>query len=114
MSIAETGRSRRQERKDETRAELIAAAARVFARAGFHGASLEEIAREAGYTTGAIYWHFANKDDLFLAVYEAYTTTRVHEWEEVKRAVDAGELPARRAWADQWMRRLHDDPEFLV
>jgi AcrR family transcriptional regulator len=115
MSASERPRrSRREERKEETRAELIAAAAHVFARRGFHGASLDEIAREAGYTTGAIYWHFTNKDDLFLAVYERYTTTRVREWEEVKRRVDAGELPATRAWADQWMRRLHDDPEFLV
>src|SRR3954470_9261408 len=107
-------RSRRDERKEETRAELIAAAAHVFAHHGFHGASLEQIARHARYTTGAIYWHFDNKDDLFLAVYERYTTTRVREWEDVKRRVDAGELPPRRAWADQWMQRLHDDPEFLV
>jgi AcrR family transcriptional regulator len=107
-------RSRRDERKEETRAELIAAAASVFARHGFHGASLEQIARHAGYTTGAIYWHFRGKDDLFLAVFEAYTTTRVREWEEVKRSVDAGELRPSRAWADQWMARLHDNPEFLV
>jgi AcrR family transcriptional regulator len=113
MSASER-RSRRDERKDETRAELIAAAGHVFARRGFHGATLEEIARAAGYTTGAIYWHFNNKDDLFLAVFETYTTTRVREWEEVKRAVDAGQLPATRAWADQWMRRLDADPEFLV
>src|SRR5947209_16382873 len=109
----EQRRSRREERKEETRAELIAAAALVFARSGFHGASLEEIARQAGYTTGAIYWHFAGKDDLFLAVFESYTTTRVHEYAAIQRGVDEGELPAR-AWADQWMRRLTDDPEALV
>src|SRR3989442_11650236 len=76
-------RSRREERKEETRAELVAAATRVFASRGFHGASLQEIAREAGYSTGAIYWHFSGKDDLFLAVYEAYATTRVREFEEI-------------------------------
>src|SRR5918992_3549878 len=104
MSATEQRRSRREERKEETRAELIAAAARVFARSGFHGASLEEIARQAGYTTGAIYWHFRGKDDLFLAVFEAYTTTRVHEYAEIQRGVDEGALPPR-AWGDQWMRR---------
>lgn len=113
MSQQAPRRSRRDERKEETRAELIAAASLVFARSGFHGASLEEIARHAGYTTGAIYWHFRGKDDLFLAVFEAYTTTRVHEYEAIQRGVHAGELPPR-AWADQWMRRLHDDPEFFV
>lgn len=113
MSARVERRSRRDERKEETRAELVAAAARVFAQTGFHGASLEQIAREAGFTTGAIYWHFRGKDDLFLAVFEAYTTTRVHEQEAIRRAVDAGELPPR-AWADQWMQRLQDQPEFLV
>jgi AcrR family transcriptional regulator len=113
MSAAEKRRSRREERKDETRAELIAAAAVAFARSGFHGASLEEVARQAGYTTGAIYWHFSGKDDLFLAVFEAYTTTRVQEQAAIQRSVDVRELPPR-AWADQWMRRVHDDPEFLV
>lgn len=93
---------------------MIEAAGYVFAHRGFHGGSLEEIARYAGYTTGAIYWHFVNKDGLFLAVYETYTTNRVREWEEIKRKVDAGELLATRAWADQWMQRLREDPEFLV
>jgi AcrR family transcriptional regulator len=113
-STARARRSRRDERKEETRAELIAAASHAFARRGFHGASLEQIARDAGYTTGAVYWHFKDKDDLFLAVYEEYTTTRVREWEAVKRDVEAGALPGGRAWADQWMERVRGDPEFLV
>jgi AcrR family transcriptional regulator len=107
-------RSRREERKEETRAELVEAAARVFARRGFHGASIQEIAREAGYSTGAIYWHFSGKDALFLAVYEAYATTRVREFEEIHQRAQ-GELPQRaRAYADQWMARLRRDPEFMV
>jgi AcrR family transcriptional regulator len=107
-------RSRREERKKETRAELIAAAARVFARRGFHGASLQEIGREAGYSTGAIYWYFQGKDDLFLAVYESYATTRVREWEEIHASAE-GDFAARaRVYADQWMERLRREPEFMV
>src|SRR5436190_453095 len=106
--------SRREERKEETRAELVDAAARVFALHGFHGASIEQIAREAGYSTGAIYWHFEGKDDLFLAVYEDYAATRVREWTEVRERAE-GDLPQRaRGYADQWMARLRGDPEFLV
>jgi len=109
-----TRRSRREQRKEETRAELVTAAADVFARRGFHGASLQEIAREAGYSTGAIYWHFSGKDDLFLAVYEAYTTTRVREFEDI-HARAQGEFSQRaRTYADQWMARLRRDPEFMV
>jgi AcrR family transcriptional regulator len=109
-----TRRSRRDERKEETRAELVDAAARVFARRGFHGASIEQIAREAGYSTGAVYWHFAGKDDLFLAVFESYATTRVREFEEIHVSGEGG-LPQRaRAYADHWMARLRRDPEFMV
>jgi AcrR family transcriptional regulator len=77
-------------------------------------ASIDQIAREAGYSTGAIYWHFNGKDDLFLAVYEAYATTRVREWGQVQEHAEGG-LPQRaRAYADQWMQRLAAEPEFLV
>lgn len=110
----EPKRSRREERKDETRAELIAAAARVFAHRGLHGASMQDIAKAAGWSTGAIYWHFKGKDDLLLAVFEEYATTRVREWEDI-HARSQGELPQRaRAYADQWMQRLGRDPEFMV
>jgi AcrR family transcriptional regulator len=53
-----------------TRNALVAAAARVFLRHGFQGASLRAIASEAGLTTGAVYSNFDGKADLFLAVLE--------------------------------------------
>lgn len=46
------------------------AAARVFARRGFHGASVEAISADAGLSTGAIYSNFEGKEDLFLSLYE--------------------------------------------
>ena len=66
----------RGERKTRTRAELIRAARGVFLRRGFHGASLDEIAEEAGYTKGAVYSNFAGKDDLYLALLEAHYEER--------------------------------------
>jgi AcrR family transcriptional regulator len=54
------------ETKERTRQQLVAAAARVFARKGFAGSSLEEIAEVAGYSTGAVYYNFAGKEELFL------------------------------------------------
>jgi AcrR family transcriptional regulator len=66
----------RSERQEQTRAQLLEAALRVFLRRGFHGASLDEIAEEAGYTTGAVYSNFKGKDDLFLAVLEAEAQRR--------------------------------------
>jgi AcrR family transcriptional regulator len=51
-----------------SRDQLLAAASRVFARAGYHGASMNEIAAEAGFSKGALYWNFASKEDLFFAL----------------------------------------------
>jgi len=93
---------------------LVAAAARVFARHGYHGASLDQIAAEGGYSTGAIYWHFSGKEDLFLAVYEDYARTRAQEWEEIRSAARDDTGPRARAFADQWMDRLRRDPESMV
>jgi AcrR family transcriptional regulator len=107
-------RSRREERKEETRAELISAAARVFARGGFHGASVEQIAAEAGYTTGAIYWHFSGKEDLFLAVYETFAAGLATDIQDVF-AYGEGDLAERaREAARRWMARVDRDPEFLI
>jgi AcrR family transcriptional regulator len=107
-------RSRRNERAEETRRELIAAALSVFRERGFVRASLQEIATAAGYTTGAIYHHFGGKDELFLAVFEEYSLTRVAELAEI-RDLSQGDLPERaRAFADHWMARHAADPGFMV
>ncbi len=57
-----------ERRRQHTRGLLVDAAEHVFAARGFEGASLDEIADTAGYTRGAIYKHFASKEELFLAV----------------------------------------------
>jgi AcrR family transcriptional regulator len=51
---------------------LLDAAEDVFAEKGFTPATLDDIASAAGYTKGAIYKHFATKEDLFLAVSDRY------------------------------------------
>jgi AcrR family transcriptional regulator len=65
------------EAREQTRAQLLAAAREVFTRKGFAGASLEEIAEVAGYTTGALYYHFANKRDLFLELLRTGWSRRI-------------------------------------
>jgi len=57
---------------DLIREKLIAAAAEVFAEKGYEGAGVAEIARRAGYTTGAIYGRFSGKAELLLAAIEAH------------------------------------------
>lgn len=52
----------------EARDELLSAALRVFARRGYRQAGVDEIAAEAGYSKGALYWHFSGKEELLMAL----------------------------------------------
>lgn len=60
------------QRRAETRARLIDAAADLFARKGFHAVSAEAVADAAGRTTGALYNHFGGKEGLLLALLEVW------------------------------------------
>lgn len=65
-------RLRRDERREETRTLLLQSAARLFARRGYHGVSLDAVADEAGFTKGAVYAHFASKQDLLASLLELH------------------------------------------
>jgi len=100
----------RDEQRALTRARLLDAARRVFARRGYHGASLDEIAREAGATTGAIYSNFAGKEDLFLALFEEHVASQNRKYREIfNRGQNLEERS--RGGADDWMAFLHDEPD---
>lgn len=66
----------RSERKELTRELLLDAAIEVFARQGYHGASLEDVAAAAGFTKGAVYSNFSTKADLFMALLVRETARR--------------------------------------
>ena len=57
--------------RGDTREALLEAALAVFAERGYVQASIDEIAARAGYSKGAVYWHFESKDDLFFSLLEA-------------------------------------------
>lgn len=56
---------RTKEEAAETREKIFRAGIKVFARKGYAAGTLNDVAREAGVTRGAIYWHFANKQAFF-------------------------------------------------
>jgi len=72
----------RQESKAATQEKLLGAAAKIFARRGFAGASIEEIAETAGFSRGAFHANFKSKDALFLTLVETQIkaiTSEIHE-----------------------------------
>lgn len=103
----------RREKQAQTRARLIDAAAKVFARRGYHGASVEEVAAEAGFSTGAVYSNFAGKEDLFLALADRKVADRVAEVRALAEAAERGESPSEHA-ADQFRAFLERDPDWPV
>jgi AcrR family transcriptional regulator len=67
------------EKRQLTRGKVLQAAEGVFARRGYHEASLREIASKAGVSKGALYYNFASKEDLFLALLEVRMEERLGE-----------------------------------
>jgi AcrR family transcriptional regulator len=90
-----------------TRDELLAAAIKVFAEHGYHGATMEDIVASAGTTRGALYWHFSNKED-FLA---SLLTKSEELWnreraDELKPTGEAVEIPAILTWWAEFSDRI--------
>jgi AcrR family transcriptional regulator len=109
----ETARLTREQSRANTRERLLGAARRVFARSGFHGASVEEVASEAGFSTGALYSNFTGKEDLFLALMEREINEHARE---IAQAVSERDSMAERATggARQWMIMIEREPEVLL
>jgi AcrR family transcriptional regulator len=103
----------REQSRAKTRERLLVAARSVFARGGFHGASVEEIASEAGYSTGALYSNFEGKEDLFVALMEREIEEHA---QEIASAVRAQASISDRAagGARQWMTMIEREPEALL
>jgi AcrR family transcriptional regulator len=106
----------REERRQQTRAALLDAAARVFVKRGFQASSVEQISAEAGYTRGAFYSNFASKEELFVALLHERLFARYAEMYE-QRLADSARAPSLRETGaelaaiqsrreDRWLLRL--------
>src|SRR5213593_2820420 len=100
----------RKEAQEQTRERVVAAAAKVFARRGYHRATVDEIATEAGFTIGALYSNFSGKEELFLALADRQVEERVTEVGAIADAAD-GDEPSKDA-AEQFRMFLERDPEW--
>jgi AcrR family transcriptional regulator len=102
----------RERRRELTRDALLAAARHVFAQRGFAGASLEEIAETAGFTRGAIYKNFANKEELFFEVFERGIERQLDAFTEAYAGGPMLDDIAKAA--DTWRNQLAHDEEWLA
>jgi TetR/AcrR family transcriptional regulator, fatty acid metabolism regulator protein len=101
---------RRTRRSARTRERILAAATEVFARRGFHGARVADIAEVAGIAYGLVYHHFRNKDEILAAIFS-------ERWSIYVRYIDdmAGSQQSFREqvthlvhfWVETWRQEPH-------
>jgi AcrR family transcriptional regulator len=115
-----------QQRKTETRARLLAAAAELFAEQGIDAVSVDAVAEAAGRTSGAVYAHFSNKQGLLLALLDSWKDSAltvllaevaVNEaplgqlaavWENVAATGDGASGPWSLLEHELWLRATRD------
>jgi AcrR family transcriptional regulator len=109
----------------ERREQLIEAAARVIARSGYDAATVRDVAREAGVSTGVIAYYFEGKDDLFAHVLRSASRAFRTRLESARNAAqtprerllalaeaatpaDDDDVRAHALWIDFWARAARD------
>ena len=110
MSAAPT-RLTRAEKKAETRAALLRSATTVFAQQGMERASIDDVARHAGYTKGAFYANFASKEDLFLALLDEHFAELLERLDLVVSG-DEDLVDQAREGAASFMSFIAADPDW--
>src|SRR5437899_6505155 len=101
----------RKEKQAHTRECLMHSAAKVFAQRGLEQASIDEVADDAGFTKGAFYANFKNKEELFLAMLDERFAEKV---EDVERVLDGGGTESEKAVraGDDFTQMMSADPEW--
>ena len=93
----------RAESQARTRDQLVATAQQMFLRDGYAATSLEKVADAAGYSKGAVYSNFRNKDELCLAALDRIHLERAEQIAQALTGSDSLEerLTALQAWAEE-------------
>lgn len=106
--MADTRTSQGPRRRSITREQLMNSAEASFLSRGYHGSTVEWLAAEAGYTTGAVYSSHGGKAGLFLAVLERRSDRQIEDW----RAAAASADPEKEV--SRLLRNQLEDPKALA
>jgi len=101
---------RTKEDAQHTRESLLDAAEQLFAERGVSKTSLQDIAKAAGVTRGAVYWHFADKAELFNAMMSRTTLPMEDTLKSIDTEREANPLAELKASMMDVMRRIAHDP----
>jgi AcrR family transcriptional regulator len=102
----------RAQSQAQTSARLIEAAGRAVAERGFGAVSVDEIADRAGYSRGAFYANFENKEALLLGVLRAHMESEIAELQALFE--ETSRTPALLERLEAWMRETHADADWAL
>ena len=101
----------RKQKQAQTRQCLMRSAAKMFTQRGLAQTSIDDVAQDAGFTKGAFYANFANKQELFLAMLDERFARKIEQIEEVIAGKGSEADKALRA-GDQFTEQFNADPEW--
>jgi AcrR family transcriptional regulator len=101
----------RREKQQRTRSSLLRAAAKVFCKRGLEGASIDEVTEQAGFTKGAFYANFRNKEELFLVMLDEKFAAELERLDRALAGADEPHDEARSAAAD-FIHFARSDPDW--
>jgi len=95
--------NKRQQDREEKRAEILSVARRLFIEDGYEATSMAVLAKAAGVAGNTIYWYFADKDDVLVAVLNAVLSDALSDYAQIA----AGSLEAQLVWMVTRLREMH-------
>jgi TetR/AcrR family transcriptional regulator len=96
LPVVRRTRARAGERSIQRRAEILRSASAAFARRGFHGASVEEIARTLGMRKGNLYYYFRNKEEILFFCHDYSLDLLLRRLDEVGSSPDPPDRKLRK------------------
>jgi AcrR family transcriptional regulator len=108
------GRERRRHQPPEARrAQILAAALSCFGEKGYHASTMDDLVRASGLSKGSLYWHFSSKEDVFLALFDAFSEELYGEWDRIAES-DDDKLEVLRRECESSAQRFANKREFLM
>ena len=104
----------REQSRALTREKIFEAAGKAFARRGYAGAAVDEIAEEAGFSRGAFYFNFTSKDDLFLQLIERQLRYLTEDAHSIISGSSSAEETLRRLREFYILIRSQDKTAYLL
>ncbi len=101
---------RTKEEAEQTRTAILEAAVDVFTDQGVARATLEQIAKAASVTRGAVYWHFKNKTDIFMALHDELHKPFIQDLVDGLENTNDDPLDSLKQLCCELVIRVEDDP----